>query len=73
MEAQVIEMRMPHKEVERAVKSIADEVADRIYHEFLFLRYLPEMELVKKGGIKAMKNDEISDFITLTLCFLGNK
>ena len=54
---------MPHEEVKSAAKLIADEIADKIYYEFLLLRYLPEIELVSSGRIKTMRNDEISDFI----------
>ncbi len=63
MQREVIELRMPHEEVKSAAKLIADEIADKIYYEFLLLRYLPEIELVSSGRIKTMRNDEISDFI----------
>jgi len=71
MEAQVMELRMPHEEVEMAAKSIADEMANRIYHEFIFLRYSPEIELVKKGRLKAMRNKDISSFIKERLSSLS--
>ena len=63
MQREVIELRMPHEEVKSAAKLIADEIADKIYYEFLLLRYLPEIELVSSGRIKTMRNNEISDFI----------
>ena len=59
----VIEMRIPNDEIEKVSRSIANEIANRLYYEFLLLRYLPEIELVKENKIKALKDDEITGFI----------
>lgn len=59
----VIEMRIPDDEIEKVSKSIANEIANRVYYEFLLLRYLPEIELVKEDRIEALKDDEITGFI----------
>jgi len=59
----VIEMRIPNDEIEKVSRSIANEIANRLYYEFLLLRYLPEIELVKENKIKALKDDEIMGFI----------
>lgn len=59
----VIEMRIPGDEIKKVSRSIADEIANRIYYEFLLLRYLPEIGLVKEGRVKALKDDEIKGFI----------
>jgi len=40
-----------------------DNVARRLYYESLLLKYLPEIELVKENKIKALKDDEITEFI----------
>ncbi len=59
----VIEMRIPDDEIEKVSRSIANEIANRLYYEFLLLRYLPEIELVKENRIEALKDDEITGFI----------
>ena len=34
-----------------------------MYYQFLFLRNLPEIKMIEKGEIKALKNEEIDNLI----------
>ncbi len=45
------------KRIKDISKSIAGEVADRIYYEFLLARYIPEIMAIEKGGVVPLKAD----------------
>jgi len=63
MEERTIELKISKKEIERIAESIAEGIVERLYYEFMFLRYIPEIELIKGGKVRAKSDDEISDFI----------
>lgn len=46
---------MDEKTIKDISKSIASEVADRIYYEFLIARYMPEITGIEKGSIMPVK------------------
>ena len=37
--------------------------AKKMYYEFLLFKYIPEIEKIKKGEIKALKNEEAREFL----------
>lgn len=47
------------KSIKNISKSIASEIADRIYNEFLLARYMPEVIAIEKGKVIPIK---IEDF-----------
>lgn len=51
------------KNIRRISVSIADEVAEKIYQEFLLMKYLPEVMKIKKGELKAMDSKETKNYI----------
>ena len=60
---QTLEIKFSKEELQKAAKIIAKEVADRMFYELLMLRYIPEINLIKKGKIKALRNEEIDNFL----------
>lgn len=46
------------KSIRNISKSIACEVSDKIYHEFLFARYMPEIFEIEKGDIIPIKVED---------------
>jgi len=53
METETIELKISDEEAERVAGVIASEIVRKIYYEFIFLRYLPEIKLIKKGKVRA--------------------
>ncbi len=47
------------KRVKDISKSIASEVANRIYYEFLLARYMPEIIAIEKGSITSLKTEAV--------------
>ena len=60
---QTLEIKFSKEELQKAAKIIAKEVTDRMFYELLMLRYIPEINLIKKGKIKALRNEEIDSFL----------
>jgi len=63
METETIELKISDEEAERVAGVIASEIVRKIYYEFIFLRYLPEIKLIKKGKVRAKSDNEIDEFI----------
>jgi len=45
------------KKVKDISKSIASEVANRIYYEFLLARYIPEILAIENGSVVPIKTE----------------
>ncbi len=58
MEIEGKKIEIPKKLIRSISKSIAKEVAEQIYYKLLLLRYIPEIEAIKKGKIKTMTPEE---------------
>ncbi len=54
---QEFRFKIDEKSVKDISKSIANEVADRIYYEFLIARYMPEITVIEKGSITPLKSE----------------
>jgi hypothetical protein len=50
--------RIDEKSIKNISKSIASEVADRIYYEFLLARYMPEVLAIEKGSVAPIKTED---------------
>lgn len=50
--------RIDEKSIKNISKSIASEVADRIYYEFLLARYMPEVLAIEKGSVVPIKTED---------------
>lgn len=57
MQKQLIRFSVDEKIIKDISKSIASEVANRIYYEFLIARYIPEILAIEKGSIESLKSD----------------
>ena len=57
MQEQVFRFNVNEKAIKDISKSIASEVADRIYYEFLIARYMPEILAIEKGSIESLKSE----------------
>jgi len=57
METETIELKISDEEAERVAGVIASEIVRKIYYEFIFLRYLPEIKLIKKGKVRAKSDN----------------
>lgn len=52
---QDIRFKADEKSIREISKSIAEEVANRIYYEFLMARYMPEIIAIEKGIVAPLK------------------
>jgi len=46
------------KSIRNISKSIANDVANTIYREFLLMRYIPEVASIEKGNIVPIKTED---------------
>ncbi len=58
MQQQDYSFRIDEKSIKNISKSIASEVADRIYYEFLLARYIPEVLAIEKGSVAPIKTED---------------
>ena len=58
MQEQDYSFRIDEKSIKNISKSIASEVADRIYYEFLLARYMPEVLAIEKGSVAPIKTED---------------
>ncbi|KCZ71237.1 hypothetical protein ANME2D_02438 [Candidatus Methanoperedens nitroreducens] len=58
MQQQDYGFRFDEKSIKDISKSIASEVADRIYYEFLLARYMPEVIAIEKGNVTPIKTED---------------
>jgi hypothetical protein len=58
MQLQDYSFGIDEKSIKNISKSIASEVADRIYYEFLLARYMPEVLAIEKGSVASIKTEE---------------
>jgi hypothetical protein len=58
MQQQDYSFKIDEKSIKIISKSIASEVADRIYYEFLLARYMPEVLAIEKGTVAPIKTED---------------
>jgi len=58
MQQQEYIFRIDEKSIKNISKSIASEVADRIYYEFMLARYMPEVLAIEKGSVVPIKTED---------------
>jgi ethanolamine utilization protein EutQ (cupin superfamily) len=58
MQQQDYSFRIDEKSIKNISKSIASEVADRIYYEFLLARYMPEVLSIENGSVAPIKTED---------------
>lgn len=58
MQQQDYSFKIDEKSIKNISKSIASEVADRIYYEFLLARYMPEVLAIEKGSVAPIKTED---------------
>ncbi len=58
MQQQDYGFRIDEKSIKNISKSIASEVADRMYYEFLIARYMPEVLAIEKGNVTPIKTED---------------
>ncbi|KAB2946423.1 MAG: hypothetical protein OI860_00155 (plasmid) [Candidatus Methanoperedens sp.] len=58
MQQQDYSFRIDKTSIKNISKSIASEVADRIYYEFLLARYMPEVLAIEKGSVAPIKTED---------------
>jgi len=49
--------------IDKIADRLAEELAKKMFYEFLLFKHLPETEKIKKGEIKALKNEEAKEFL----------
>ena len=64
MQQQDYSFRIDEKSIKNISKSIANEVADRIYCEFLIARYMPEILAIEKGSVAPIKTEDFKQQLT---------
>jgi hypothetical protein len=50
--------KIDKRSIRNISKSIANDVANRVYYEFLFARYVPEILAIEKGAIKTIETED---------------
>jgi hypothetical protein len=63
MQQQDYSFRIDEKSIKNISKSIASEVADRIYYEFLLARYMPEVLAIEKGSVAPIKTEDFKQHL----------
>ncbi len=58
MQQQDYSFKIDEKSIKNISKSIAREVADRIYCEFPLARYMPEILAIEKGSVAPIKTED---------------
>ena len=58
MQQQDYSFRIDKTSIKNISRSIASEVADRIYYEFLLARYMPEVLAIEKGSVAPIKTED---------------
>lgn len=71
MQQQDFHFRVDEKSIKIISKSIANEVANRIYYEFLIARYIPEISAIEKGSIMPLKTEFVKQQIMQKLKSMG--
>ena len=64
-------VQINERNIKEIADSIANEVANKIYYEFLFARYLPEISAIEKGTVKAIKGKEAKIYLKEKITLLG--
>jgi len=49
--------------IDKIADRLAEELAKKMFYEFLLFKHIPEIEQIKKGKIKALKNDKAREFL----------
>lgn len=57
MQKQLIRFSVDENAIKDISRSIAGEVADRIYYEFLIARYIPEILAIEKDSAAPLKSE----------------
>jgi len=57
MQEQIFGFNVNEKAIKNISNSIASEVADRIYYEFLIARYMPEILAIENGSAESLKSE----------------
>ncbi len=52
-------VKIKKEDLDKIAESVAEAVAEKLYYEFLLLRYIPEIEAVKKGEVKGVGIKEL--------------
>ncbi len=58
MQQQEYGFKIDEKSIKNISKRIANEVADRIYYEFLLARYIPEILAIEKGSVTPIRTED---------------
>lgn len=58
-----IDVEFSREFIKGVSKEIADKVAEEVYYEGLFLKYLPEIKAVEEGKIKVKRGKEAIRFL----------
>jgi len=63
MKNQTIQLKINEKTLNEISSKIATEVTNKIYHNFLLARYLPEIKAIERGKIKALRGKKIELYL----------
>ena len=58
-----ITISMSKDKIDRIADRLAGELANKMYSEFMLLKHIPEIEKIKKGKIKTLKNEKARKFL----------
>ena len=53
--------------IKEIADSLASEMAEKMYYKLMLLKFLPEIDAVRKGKAKALKGKEIDAFFKRAL------
>jgi len=58
-----INFKIYKKFIQRISKEVAKAIAEEIYYENLFLKYLPEIRVIEEGKLKAKRDKEALKYL----------
>ncbi|MGC8993708.1 MAG: hypothetical protein ACP5JK_03015 [Candidatus Aenigmatarchaeota archaeon] len=51
------------KLIEKILSNLSQSIAKEVYYALILAKFIPEIESIKKGKIKALKGKEIDNFL----------
>jgi hypothetical protein len=51
------------EKIDKMAERLAEELSKKMYYEFILMKNIPEIERIKIGSDKALKNKDARDFL----------
>ena len=54
-----------NEKIDKIADRLAGELAKRMFYEFVVFKYIPEIEQIKEGKIKVLRNERARKFLEI--------